>query len=105
MMAMMTSWRWWGCHGDDGGDDGDSGVAVAVAVSGGEGVEARGGGDRVDPEKRNIFELGRKTRRKSFPAVADGGRRWGGGGCLNGKREETLISELRPGALLHNTQR
>ncbi|GJT48806.1 hypothetical protein Tco_0974963 [Tanacetum coccineum] len=71
MMAMMTSWRWWGCRGDDGGDDGDSGVAVAVAVavSGGEGVEARGGGDRVD---RMVVGL---LGDDGFTAVNDGDSR------------------------------
>ncbi|GKF55436.1 hypothetical protein Tco_0165776 [Tanacetum coccineum] len=32
-----------------------------------------GGGDRIDPVKRSIFGVGRKTRRKSFPTVDDGG--------------------------------
>ncbi|GKA81934.1 hypothetical protein Tco_0788682 [Tanacetum coccineum] len=40
-------------------------------------VEARGGGDRIDPVVRSIFGLGRKTRRKSF-LVAGGGGDGGG---------------------------
>ncbi|GJY90932.1 hypothetical protein Tco_0506128, partial [Tanacetum coccineum] len=37
-------------------------------------VEVRGGGDRVDRVMGRLSELGRKTRRESFPVAADGGR-------------------------------
>ncbi|GKE71320.1 hypothetical protein Tco_1529392, partial [Tanacetum coccineum] len=63
VMTLMEMWqRGWGC--------GDSGAAVA---GGGEEVEARGGGDRIDPGRIYLFiilGLAGKTRRKSFPAVA-----------------------------------
>ncbi|GKD60994.1 hypothetical protein Tco_1298503, partial [Tanacetum coccineum] len=58
---------WW-CDWD-GGDDDDSGVAVAVAASGEDGVEARGVRDRVDRMMRILFDFGQNTRRKSFLAV------------------------------------
>ncbi|GJT80422.1 putative reverse transcriptase domain-containing protein [Tanacetum coccineum] len=38
-------------------------------------VEVRGGGDRVDRVMGRLSELSRKTRWKSFPVAADGGRR------------------------------
>ncbi|GKG16954.1 hypothetical protein Tco_0361911, partial [Tanacetum coccineum] len=41
-------------------------------------VEARGIVDRLDPVKRSIFEVGRRTRRKVIPAAGDGGRTWEG---------------------------
>ncbi|GJR84020.1 RNA-directed DNA polymerase, eukaryota, reverse transcriptase zinc-binding domain protein [Tanacetum coccineum] len=47
-------------------------------------VAARGGGDRIDRVMRNVFGLGRKTRRKSFP-VAGGGA--GAAVVVAGKRE------------------
>ncbi|GJS97252.1 hypothetical protein Tco_0804220 [Tanacetum coccineum] len=34
--------------------------------------------DRLDPVKRSIFEVGRRTRRKVIPAAGDGGRTWEG---------------------------
>ncbi|GKG42164.1 hypothetical protein Tco_0476462, partial [Tanacetum coccineum] len=42
-------------------------------------VEARGGGDRIDPGRIHIFiilGLAGKSRQKSFSAVVGGGRRW-----------------------------
>ncbi|GJU15481.1 hypothetical protein Tco_1143447 [Tanacetum coccineum] len=74
-------WLWW-CRwcGCGGGDDGVGCVTamvvemilmlMAVAVWWWWRVVARGGEDRVDPEMRNVLCLGRKTRRKTFPAVA-----------------------------------
>ncbi|GJX17800.1 putative reverse transcriptase domain-containing protein [Tanacetum coccineum] len=60
-------------------------------------VEVRGGGDRVDRVMGRLSELGRKTRRKSFPVAADGGRRLAGsgGGCRKREREwSTLKNNL-----------
>ncbi|GJT40005.1 hypothetical protein Tco_0939870 [Tanacetum coccineum] len=34
--------------------------------------------DRIDPVVRNIFGVGRKSHRKTFPVTGGGGRRWGG---------------------------
>ncbi|GKE87451.1 hypothetical protein Tco_1564926 [Tanacetum coccineum] len=67
--------RWCGCGdevrgGCDDGDDDESGGGGETRV------EARGSADRVDRLMRSIFGFGRKTRRKSFPAAAGGGRRW-----------------------------
>ncbi|GKE72021.1 hypothetical protein Tco_1530093, partial [Tanacetum coccineum] len=79
MMTTVVVWWWVRAVGDDEGDDGDSGVAVAVAVSGGEGVEARDMGDWVGWVMGTIFGLGRKSRQKRFSAAASGGgagRRW-----------------------------
>ncbi|GJW04380.1 hypothetical protein Tco_1563236 [Tanacetum coccineum] len=41
-------------------------------------VKESDGGDRIDPVVRNIFGVGRKSHRKTFP-VDGGGRRQGGG--------------------------
>ncbi|GJQ89502.1 hypothetical protein Tco_0000641 [Tanacetum coccineum] len=74
-----------GHSGDD--DNGDvmmmMMMAATVVVNGGgyRRVAARGGGDQIDRLMRNLFGLGRKTHRKTFPTTADCGRRWGGGGC------------------------
>ncbi|GJR99497.1 hypothetical protein Tco_0316006 [Tanacetum coccineum] len=74
-----VAWEWW-ARGVDG---------VAV-VGWWQCVEARGGGVRVDQVMGSIFGLGRNTCRKSFPAAADGGRRWGGGGRKMGGRERSV---------------
>ncbi|GJV91047.1 retrovirus-related pol polyprotein from transposon TNT 1-94 [Tanacetum coccineum] len=59
-------------------------------------VEARGGGDRIDPLVRTLFGLGRKNRQKSFPAAADGDLRWGGGGGGGrNKREKKVVSNVQ----------
>ncbi|GKA59192.1 zf-CCHC domain-containing protein [Tanacetum coccineum] len=59
-------------------------------------VEARGIMDRVDPVKRSIFGVGRKTRRKSFPAAGDGdgSGRVVAGGCRKIWGRESCIREL-----------
>ncbi|GKF37088.1 hypothetical protein Tco_0113846, partial [Tanacetum coccineum] len=63
VMTLMEMWqRGWGC--------GDSGAAVA---GGGEEVEARGGGDRIDLGRIYLFiilGLAKKTRRKSGGTTA-----------------------------------
>ncbi|GJX71626.1 hypothetical protein Tco_0308797 [Tanacetum coccineum] len=93
---MVTAgWRWlWCCGGCDDDIDGgamervvtrwrgrdDDGGAVGGVV--GSRVTASDSEDRVDRESGSIFGVGRKTRRKSFPAAGDGGRvvAAGGGG-------------------------
>nr|GFA04137.1 hypothetical protein [Tanacetum cinerariifolium] len=75
---------WWWC------------MAVEMWWCGGSGSECSGGcggvigegrrvresdiGDRLDRVMGNIFCFSRKTRRKTFPAAAVGGRRWLAGG-------------------------
>ncbi|GJZ64208.1 hypothetical protein Tco_0620629 [Tanacetum coccineum] len=43
-------------------------------------VAARDMVERIDQVMRNVFELGRKTRRKSFPVAGGGGGRNPAGG-------------------------
>ncbi|GJT72382.1 hypothetical protein Tco_1031668 [Tanacetum coccineum] len=86
-------WQWCGggveadgmIDNDAMGDD-DDGGGVGVVVA------ARGCGDRIDRLMRNTFGLGRKTRRKTFPAataaVVAGMLAGGGGGAGYEEREE-----------------
>ncbi|GJR32855.1 hypothetical protein Tco_1109087 [Tanacetum coccineum] len=67
----LVAFEW---RGDVGGEAVGRCVVAAVKMA----VEARGIVDRLDPVKRNIFEVGRRTRRKIIPAVGDGGRTWEG---------------------------
>ncbi|GJV45571.1 hypothetical protein Tco_1430107 [Tanacetum coccineum] len=60
---------------DDGGVGGGVAVGWCVVAVVKMAVEARGIVDRLDPVKRSIFEVGRRTRRKVIPAAGDGGRR------------------------------
>ncbi|GKB97080.1 hypothetical protein Tco_0983217 [Tanacetum coccineum] len=62
--------------GGDGwrGDRSDE-VMVTMMV-----VAARDMVERIDRVMRNVFELGRKTRRKSFPVAGGGGGRNPAGG-------------------------
>ncbi|GJT72397.1 ribonuclease H-like domain-containing protein [Tanacetum coccineum] len=76
--SEVTGWQGWRLRDDDGGEGR---------------VEARGGGDRIDPLVRTLFGLGRKTRRKSFPAAADGGLRWGGGGGGGRNKREKKVDK------------
>ncbi|GKC00822.1 hypothetical protein Tco_0986958 [Tanacetum coccineum] len=65
--------------------EGCSGVeaaAVAVAESGGEGVEARELTGRIDPEMRIILGVGRKIPPEKF---SGGGSRWP---AVSGKTEK-----------------
>ncbi|GKB56498.1 putative reverse transcriptase domain-containing protein [Tanacetum coccineum] len=85
--VAVVSWRWWRwrwcwwCGGSSGCDDDDDGGGVGcrgVAAKGG--VAARGLVDRVDRVAGSVLEVGRNTRRKTFPvaaaAVVAGIRRW-----------------------------
>ncbi|GKE00636.1 hypothetical protein Tco_1388619, partial [Tanacetum coccineum] len=65
-------------NGDDDAVDSAVGWCVVAVVK--MAVEARGIVDRIDPVKRSIFEVGRRTRRKVIPAAGDGGRRRLAGG-------------------------
>ncbi|GKG36998.1 hypothetical protein Tco_0447171, partial [Tanacetum coccineum] len=59
-------------------------VAVLGLPWGGSGIV-----DRLDPVKRSIFEVGRRTRRKTFPVTGGGGGGGGSGGRIlwRGERE------------------
>ncbi|GKC17362.1 hypothetical protein Tco_1014144, partial [Tanacetum coccineum] len=73
--------RWgWGRGGD--GSDG-----VGVVVGRARGGEWYSGSYRSDDEEK-IWDLAEKTHRKTFLATADGGRRWGSGGCRKWGREK-----------------
>ncbi|GJW72049.1 hypothetical protein Tco_0128966 [Tanacetum coccineum] len=76
-----------GC--DDGDDVDDAkmimtmkggGVGASVVVERARGGEWYSGSYRSDDEEK-IWDLAGKAHRKTFPATADGGRRWGSGGC------------------------
>ncbi|GJR07747.1 hypothetical protein Tco_0790399 [Tanacetum coccineum] len=76
-----------GFGGDDEGDDDGMMrvmmrvVALLLWLPDGEGrrrVEESDMGDRIDRVVRNIFGVGRKSHRKTFPVTGGGGRRWGG---------------------------
>ncbi|GKC52343.1 hypothetical protein Tco_1075088 [Tanacetum coccineum] len=68
------------------GGDGSGGVWVVVVGRAREG-EWYSGSYRSDDEEK-IWDLAGKTHRKTFPATADGGRRWGSGGCRKWGREK-----------------
>ncbi|GJY25545.1 hypothetical protein Tco_0400271 [Tanacetum coccineum] len=72
---LSRLWMSWCRNGDDDAVDSAEGWCVVAVVK--MAVEARGIVDRLDPVKRSIFEVGRRTRRKVIPAAGDGGwRRW-----------------------------
>ncbi|GJS55440.1 putative ribonuclease H-like domain-containing protein, partial [Tanacetum coccineum] len=90
--VMMMVVRGCGCRGVSAEKGGGWRLWCVAVVVWWQRVEARGGGDRIDPLVRTLFGLGRKTRRKSFPAAADGGLRWGGGGGGGrNKREKKVL--------------
>ncbi|GJW17252.1 hypothetical protein Tco_0024688 [Tanacetum coccineum] len=70
---LSRLWMSWCRNGDDDAVDSVVGWGVVAVVK--MAVEARGIVDRLDPVKRSIFEVGRRTRRKVIPAIGDGGRR------------------------------
>ncbi|GJU36355.1 hypothetical protein Tco_1184709 [Tanacetum coccineum] len=91
-MMMAVVWA----EGDGHEDDGDGLKVVLEVIWWGGRVTAAGGvvgsrvtasdsGDRVDRVSGSIFGVGRKTRRKSFPAAGDGG---GGGRVVAGGGRE-----------------
>ncbi|GKD78664.1 hypothetical protein Tco_1341285 [Tanacetum coccineum] len=73
---LSRLWMSWCRNGDDDAVDSVVGWGVVAVVK--MAVEARGIVDRLDPVKRSIFEVGRRTRRKVIPAIGDGGRTWEG---------------------------
>ncbi|GKE62940.1 hypothetical protein Tco_1513307, partial [Tanacetum coccineum] len=85
-----------GC--DDGDDVDDAkmimtmrggGVGASVVVERARGGEWYGGSYRSDDEEK-IWDLAGKAHRKTFPATADGGRRWGSGGRKLGREKRVL---------------
>ncbi|GJY31403.1 hypothetical protein Tco_0414898 [Tanacetum coccineum] len=103
---MVLWWSSWsssrgGCRGDD--DDRGGGVGASVVVEAANGWRldgvwavvmgmARGGvwysGSYRSDDEEKIWDLAGKTHRKTFLATADGGRRWGSGGCRKWGREK-----------------
>ncbi|GJS57332.1 retrovirus-related pol polyprotein from transposon TNT 1-94 [Tanacetum coccineum] len=73
---MVTAgWRWlWCCGGCDDDVIWWGGRVTAAGGVVGSRVTASDSEDRVDRESGSIFGVGRKTRRKSFPAAGGGGR-------------------------------
>ncbi|GKB45874.1 hypothetical protein Tco_0896627, partial [Tanacetum coccineum] len=105
MVMMLMPWVWWNEEGcDEGGGEvcrlwcGEDGRNQAG--SGGDDdkmmmrwrVKESGCGDRIDPVMRSVFEVGRKSYRKSFPVAGDGGGGGGGvAGQIEGEREVIVV--------------
>ncbi|GKF05482.1 hypothetical protein Tco_0036150 [Tanacetum coccineum] len=70
------------CYDD--GEDGGGGSGVVEVARGASGIV-----DRVDRLRRNLFGVGRKTHRKTFPVTGGGGGGGGSGGRIFWRERES----------------